>query len=96
MNLEDRDRDLIARATTLINAGSRASDVKAALIELGSSLMSEDRDHDGGEIYSAAFGHAEYTMKGLLEIIERLTRPETDRIERELAGGYAGKHEAGA
>ncbi len=32
----------------------------------------------------------------LLKIIEKLTRPQTDRLERELSASYAGKHEVQA
>ncbi len=48
------------------------------------------------DYYLGRDGQAEAIIGQLVSIVERLTRPETDRIERELAGGYAGKHEAGA
>ncbi len=48
------------------------------------------------DYYLKRDGSAEAIIGQLVSIVERLTRPETDRIERELAGGYAGKHEAGA
>ncbi len=46
--------------------------------------------------YPSWAGLFEVNIEELLEIVERLTRPEVDRLERELSAAYAGKHEAGA
>ncbi len=90
----ERDRQTCADAAVLDSARAWLSGHNPP------SYMDHDSVLEGTQArldyYLCRDGSAEAIIGQLVSIVERLARPELDRLERELSAAYTGKHEAGA